>query len=239
MLPRDLRLRVVTVTNAMLSHLKRRLGISPSFGDLGSVKPLSSEFGFERGTPIDRYYIEKFLASYADDIKGHTLEVGDDVYTARFGGGRTQQRDVLHVHRRNPAATIVGDLSKQGTLPPGVFNCAVITQTLHLIYDIQSAICELYNSLCSGGVLLATSPGITQISRDEWGDTWFWSITMASARRLFGDVFGAANLTVRCHGNVFAATAFLQGVAVEEVPKAKLDIVDEAYPVIVTVRAQK
>jgi hypothetical protein len=222
------------------NRIKSRCRRTPSFGDLGRTIPLSTEFGFDRGTPIDRYYIESFLVAHADEIKGRTLEIGDDTYTARFGGSRTTQRDVLHVHSRNPSATIVGDLSKRGTLPPEVFDCLVITQTLHCIYDMRAAVEELYGSLRKGGVLLLTSPGISQIARDEWGgENWFWSITGASARRLFGDVFGAANVTVRVHGNVFAATAFLQGVAVEEVQKAKLNVVDDAYPVTITVRAQK
>jgi hypothetical protein len=224
----------------LIDRVKRRLGIPPSFGDLAKTTPLSSQFGYDRGTPIDRYYIQSFLADHANNIFGRTLEIGNDGYTAYFGGSRTTQRDVLHVHAGNPAATIVGDLSEKGTLAAGAYDCLVITQTLHLIYDIRAAVNELYNALRKGGVLLLTSPGISQIARDEWGGpNWFWSITPASASRLFGDVFGAANVEVRSNGNVFAATAFLQGIAVEEVAKAKLDVVDEAYPVIVTVRATK
>jgi hypothetical protein len=224
----------------LIDRIKRRLGIPPSFGDLGKTTPLSRVFGYDRGTPIDRYYIESFLKAHANDISGRTLEIGDDGYTARFGGARTSRRDVLHVHGGNPAATIVGDLSKRGTLPAGAYNCLVITQTLHLIYDLRAAVCEMYDALCNSGVLLLTSPGISQIDRHEWGGpNWFWSITPASARRLFGDVFGDANVEVRSNGNVYAATAFLQGLAVEEVPKVKLDVSDDAYPVIVTVRARK
>ena len=33
-----------------------------NFGDLRRLAPVSKEFGFERGLPVDRYYIEKFLA---------------------------------------------------------------------------------------------------------------------------------------------------------------------------------
>ena len=221
-------------------RIKRRCGLRPSFGDLCETTPLSTKFGLDRGTPIDRYYIENFLAAHASDISGRTLEIGADTYTARFGDSRTTKRDVLHVHPRNPAATIVGDLSKRGTLPAEAFDCLVITQTLHLIYDMRAAVEELYAALRKGGVLLLTSPGISQIDRDEWGgETWLWSITEASARRLFGDVFGTTHVTVRSHGNVFAATAFLQGLAVQEVPKAKLDVFDDAYPVTITVRARK
>ncbi|MBV9974865.1 MAG: hypothetical protein JO105_05680 [Hyphomicrobiales bacterium] len=219
-----------------MDRVKRRLRISPSFGDLGNTKPLSTMYGYDRGTPIDRYYIENFLSERASDIAGRTLEMGDDTYTSRFGGARTSQRDVLHLNALNPAATIVGDLSKRGTLPVDAFDCLVITQGLHFIYEIRAAVDQLYGSLRRDGVLLLTSPGI--FARDEQFG-WFWSLTMPSARRLFGEVFGAANVEVRSYGNVFAATAFLQGIAVEEVPKYKLDFLDEAFPVVVTVRARK
>lgn len=221
------------IGNRILRRLRRR---KLRFGDLSGTEPLSRDFGLDRGTPVDRYYIERFLADRAAVIAGRTLEVGDDSYTCRFGGDRTTRRDVIHI---DPAvsATYHGDLSSPGVLPHATFDCAVITQTLHLIYDMKAAVTQLREAMAPGGVLLATMPGISQIARDEWGKTWFWSLTALSATQLFGDVFGEANVTVRSHGNVFAATAFLQGVAAEEVDRAKLDVVDPLYPVTIAVEA--
>jgi hypothetical protein len=82
-------------------------------------------------------------------------------------------------------------------------------------------------------------PGISRIDRGQWGTDWFWSLTAAAATRLFGGVFGADNVHVDSHGNVFAATAFLQGLAVEEIDIAKLQVQDACFPVIVAVRARK
>src|SRR5262245_54268962 len=50
------------------------------FGDLRRLSPVSRTFGFDRGLPIDRYYIESFLAEHALDIRGRTLEVADNAY---------------------------------------------------------------------------------------------------------------------------------------------------------------
>ena len=212
---------------------------SVRLGDVGGVEPISDQFGFDRGTPIDRFYIEQFLRHNAGDIAGRVLEVGDDAYCRRFGAGRVTQQDVLHVNADNPAATIVGDLSQQGALPAASFDCLVLTQTLHLIFDLQAAVAEMHRGLKAGGVLLLTVPGISRIDRGEWGSRWFWSLTPAAAARLFGSVFGADNVRVESHGNVFGATAFLQGLAVEEVDTAKLAVQDSCFPVIVTVRARK
>ena len=87
--------------------------------------------------------------------------------------------------------------------------------------------------------MLVTAPGISQIDRGEWGSSWFWSFTTAALERLFEECFGPDDVMVERHGNVFAATAFLQGLAVEEVDTAKLDPIDKSYPVIVAVRARK
>ena len=109
------------------------------FGDLRRLTPLSNEFGFDRGLPIDRYYIEFFLARHASDIHGHVLEVGDDSYMCRFGGDRVLKKDILHVAEGNPAATIVADLARADHIPSNQFDCIILTQTLHLVYNVDAA----------------------------------------------------------------------------------------------------
>jgi len=220
-----------------LDKLRRRARLPLFWGEVGTTVPISDRFGFDRGTPIDRYYIEEFLSRHADVVRGRTLEIGDDSYTARLGGSRTSHRDVLHIDTSNPAATIVGDLSDPAVLPEAVFDCAIITQTLHLIWDMTEGVRALHRALRPGGTLLLTVPGITSIDRYDWGAGWYWSLTGQSATRMFGEVFGYDNVTVEVHGNVFAACAFLQGAALEEVPLAKLQVQDPCYPVIVAVRA--
>jgi glycosyltransferase involved in cell wall biosynthesis len=218
--------------------------VSPAFGtvnlaDLARTRPVSDEFGFDRGTPIDRIYIEDFLRRNQPSIKGRVLEVGDDTYCKRFGADRVTKQDVLHVTKKNPAATIVGDLSQGGVLPSGAFDCLVLTQTLHLIYDMRATVRQMHRALRPGGVALVTVPGITRIDRGQWGKNWFWSLTEASAHRMFAEVFGAAQVDVESDGNVYAATLFLQGLAAEEADEAKLAEHDPCFPVIITVRAEK
>ena len=82
-----------------------------------------------------------------------------------------------------------------------------------------------------------TMPGTSRTDRGDWGDNWFWSLTPTSLRRIMGERFGAGQVTIGAHGNVLAATVFLQGLACSEVGAAKLDACDEAHPMIVTARA--
>ena len=117
------------------------------FGDFDSTRPVSLDFGFDRGLPVDRYYVENFLAKHARDIRGHVLEIGDDTYTKRFGSN-LDKVDILHVRDGNAKATIIGDLAMPGLLPCDRFDCIVLTQTLHLIYDMTSAV-STFTSLSS------------------------------------------------------------------------------------------
>lgn len=208
-------------------------------GDLARLTPVSDVFGYDRGNPVDRHYIETFLAMNASVIRGHTLEIGDATYTHRFGGRRVTKSDVLHVRDGNPAATIVADLTDADHLPSNTFDCVIVTQTLHLIFDAAAAVRTIERILRPGGVVLATVPGISQISRNEWSETWYWSFTELSARQIFERAFGRDALHIQSHGNVLAATAFLQGLASRELRLAELEHHDAAYPVTITIRAEK
>jgi SAM-dependent methyltransferase len=206
-------------------------------GDFAGGQPASQDFGWDRGAPVDRYYIERFLEQHRADIAGRVLEVGDDAYSRRYGGERVSRQDILHVHAGNPLATLIGDLADPQALPEGAFDCVVLTQTLHLVFDLEGAVQNLHRALKPGGVALVTVPGLSQIDRGEWGDSWYWSIMPAAARRLFGTVFGPENVTVGARGNVYAAATFLAGLAQAEIDRRKLEPADPAYPVVVTIRA--
>lgn len=205
---------------------------------LRSLAPLSREFGYDRGLPIDRYYIENFLAAHAHLMAGRVLEVGDDSYTRRFGGERVTRSDVLNIDPSIPGTTLVADLADAVHLPSETFDCLVVTQTLHLVYDLVAAAETLHRILRPGGTLLLTVPGISPVSTDRWADTWYWALTPHAARRLFTEAFGG-EVEVTTHGNVLAAVGFLEGLAAAELRGPELDAVDPQFPLLVTVRADR
>ncbi len=209
------------------------------FGDLRRTVPLSRHFGFDRGLPVDRHYIEEWLAKRGSDIRGRVLEIGDDSYTRRFGGDRVTDAEVLHLYAGNPSATYVTDLASGEGLPDDHFDCLVLTQTLHLVYDVPAARRTAYRVLRPGGVLLASFPGISQRSDDEWAAYWCWAFTSLSATRLFHEAFPPAGVTVESHGNVLAAVSMLEGIAAEELGADELAVKDPSYEVLITVRAVK
>lgn len=218
-----------------------RDAISIRVGVLRRPTPLHREFGWSRGIPIDRHYIEGFLAAHQTDIRGDVLEAAiAPNYTQQFGGDRVTRSHILYPVAGMPGATLVGDLATGEGIPSDAFGAIILTQVFQFIYDMPAAIVHSHRALRDGGVLLATFAGISQISRtdmDQWGE--YWRVTDASARRLFGDVFGAANVTVETHGNVLTACAFLHGMVITDLTRSELDYNDPDYQVIITVRATK
>jgi len=209
-------------------------------GKLDRVYPISSLFGCDRGQPIDRHYIENFLLRHERDICGSVMEIGDDTYTRRFGGDQVTRCDILHAVEGNPSATIVADLAQADDIPSATFDCILLTQTLQFIYDLPAAVDHLHRIMKPEGVLLATFPGISQISRydmDRWGD--FWRFTTLSAQHLFEEKFSAENVEVQTYGNVLTAVALLHGLSVEELKPESFKYQDPDYQVLITVRAKK
>jgi SAM-dependent methyltransferase len=210
-----------------------------NLGDLNRVTPVSADWGFDRGTPVDRLYIERFLDEFSADVQGRCLEVADNTYTLKFGGDRVSRSDILQNAEGRPRATLVLDLVDTDDAPADVFDCIICTQTLHLIFDIQAAIETLNKLLKPGGTLLLTAPAITQISRydmDRHGD--HWRFTSATLKRLF-DSEGWSDPETRSYGNVYAATAFLHGLAIEELDSDKLSHFDPDYEMLTGVRIVK
>jgi len=230
--------------------VRRRLDMQPPeparippgrirFGSLRRTAPVSRQWGWDRGLPIDRYYIVEFLQRYAGDVRGRVLEIGDASYTRRFGGARVAKIDVLHVDAGNPLATIVGNLAEADHIPSNSFDCIILTQTLHLVYDFRAAMGTLYRILAPEGVLLLTVPGISQTTDESWRSSWYWSFTQVSMEKLAGEQFPAEAVQVEVYGNVLSATAFLHGLAAQELSEEELQVRDRDFPVTVALRAIK
>jgi SAM-dependent methyltransferase len=206
-------------------------------GTIRRTTPLSEHWGRDRGTPVDRYYIDRFLAEERDAIRGRVLEVMNADYTERFGAA-VERRDVLDIDPTNEAATIVADLSTADSVPSDLFDCFILTQTLQYIYDLKAAVEHAHRILRPGGTLLCTVPAVSRIARLQL-ESEYWRVTPAACSRLFGDVFAGGDVAVRGHGNVLTAVAFLMGMAVEELSPRELDRDDPCFPLVVTVRATK
>ena len=227
---------MVGISGGQIQKWLRRISRPAVLGTLRRTEPLSDVWGFDRGNAVNRFYIESFLKEHRQDIIGRTLEVQDSWYTKLYGTGVTHC-DVLDIDSSNQRATLIADLSAADLLPSDAFDCFILTQTLQLIYDTRAAIRHAYRILKPGGVLLATVPSVSRIDPDSPIDCWRY--TPASCSLLFAEAFGRENTMVRSYGNVLACVAFLMGMAAEELSQKELERNDEAFPLMVGIRAVK
>lgn len=222
--------RLRPVANRAIRNLPGRRA---RWGTLRRTAPFSDCYGWDRGRPIDRYYIERFLERQAAAIRGDVLEVRSPVYAPRFGGDAVRRVHVVDIDAANPAATVIADLTAVGSLPAEAYDAIVMTQTLHLVDDDEAALRNLWQALRPGGTLLFTGPCVSRIDH-ELPDHDQWRYTPNGLRRRLGVLLPEAAVEVEGHGNVLAGVAFLHGLAVEELSRAELDVQDPRFPLVVS-----
>ena len=205
------------------------------------LTPLDDTYGMNRGTPIDRYYIEQFLTSHKKYICGTVMEIGDREYTKKFGGNRVTDSLILDVEKENlKNRQIKGNFATGEGLLEESIDCLICTQTLPFIYDLCSAADNIVRILKRGGTALITAAGISQIIQYEklhYGH--FWSFTEQSLRRLFEENADVEFVDAVTYGNVKSSAAFLYGISCEELTQEELDFHDPNYQLIVAVVVKK
>jgi SAM-dependent methyltransferase len=178
------------------------------FGSFARTTPIGTRFGLERTGPIDRVYIERWLAQHRGDLHGRVLEFGDDRYTRTFGSA-VQRGDVLHPEPGAAGATLCGDLRTGEGIPTAAYDCIVCTQVLQFVSDPARALAVLAQALVPGGVLLGSVPVVSPQSPTdaaEFGE--YWRFTSGGMRALLTRAFRASAMcwpaSRSCTGSVLA-----------------------------------
>jgi SAM-dependent methyltransferase len=211
-------------------------GRRPRWGNLRRATPFSSAYGFDRGDPVDRFYIERFLAARSDAIRGDVLEVRDAEYTRRFGSAARSQ--VIDVDGSNPAATIVADLTTPGSVAAETFDCVILTQVLQYLTDPGAAVSTAWSALRPGGTLLITVPCLSRIC-PEVPDQDLWRWTPTGLRELLARRLPEVDLEVEAGGSMLTCVAFLYGIAIQELEEHELLRRDDAFPLVACAAARK
>ena len=190
--------------------------------------PFSEWWGHDRGFPICRYYLEKFLDDHRRHIRGHCLEFMEDLYSTRYGADRVTRVDVLHRDPGNPQATIVADLTKANNLPSNQFDTIVCTHVLHVVFDLQSIMKELFRILKPAGTLLVAVPHVS-MADPGWGE--LWRFTQEGLFRTLKLAFDGENIETFAFGNSLTAAGQIRGLVAEEFPYEELDTHDARFAV--------
>src|SRR5262249_40934789 len=145
----------------------------PRWGNLRRTAPFSATFGFDRGVPIDRYYLHRFLDANRALIAGRVLEVQHTSYTGRFGTGVTTAHSFDIVPDGQP--TYVGDLAHCETIIPSAsYDCVLLPNTAQHLRELDLALAQVWRIVRPGGCVLASAAGLIPLTgdaRDYWRAT--------------------------------------------------------------------
>jgi hypothetical protein len=201
----------------------------PRWGNLRRTRPFSTKFGFDRGTPIDRFYLARFLAEHAHRIRGDVLEIQSPGHARRYGRalGRTDSIDVNPIF----TPTWLCDLARADAVPSASYDCFLLPNTLNHLRDLDGALRHAFRIVRPGGAILASAASLVPLIPDGPD---YWHLSEAGWREVAQRAWPDGELSVVAHGNCLAATAALMGIAVEELDARELEVHDPRYPVLVT-----
>jgi SAM-dependent methyltransferase len=224
----------------LMKFFKRKF-MKTNWNNLRKTKPISNDYGWSRGKPIDRFYIEKFLDTNKKLIKGACGEISEARYFKKYNNNLVTSFKIFDIDASNKLAEIHGNLEDINKIPEKVFDCFICTQVLNFIYDFSTSVESLHKMLKPEGVLLLTVAGpsshISEYDMLRWGD--YWRFTEQSILKVCEKTFGENNVEVKSYGNVLTATSMLQGISSEELTNDEINYYDPIYPILITVVAKK
>ena len=224
----------------LMKFFKRKF-MKTNWNNLRKTKPISNDYGWSRGKPIDRFYIEKFLDKNKKLIKGACGEISEARYFKKYNNNLVTSFKIFDIDASNKLAEIHGNLEDINKIPEKVFDCFICTQVLNFIYDFSTSVESLHKMLKPEGVLLLTVAGpsshISEYDMLRWGD--YWRFTEQSILKVCEKTFGENNVEVKSYGNVLTATSMLQGISSEELTNDEINYYDPIYPILITVVAKK
>lgn len=207
----------------------------PRWGNLRRVRPFSENFGAERGMPVDRYYLRRFLEQHRADITGDVVEIQGRGHADRYGTA-LRRVDTIDINPRF-APTFCCDLAKaDGIVRSNSYDCFLLPNTLAFLKDLDASLREALRIVKPGGVILASTMSLGPLIPDG---PEYWRLTADGWREVTRRVWPDCEVSVTAAGNCLAAAAAVLGLAAEELDEYELDVNDPRYPVLVTIRCQK
>ena len=203
----------------------------PRWGNLRRTTPFSSSFGFERGAPIDRYYLRQFLTAHRQQITGAVLEVQTSSHTERFGHAviRADTFDIVPAF----TPTYLCDFAHcEHVIPSHTYDCLLLPNTLPHFRELDLCLAQALRVVRPGGTILASVAGLLPLTGDVPD---YWRMSPDGWRERLGAAWPGATIEVAGHGNCLAAVGVQLGLALEELTAAELDVHDPRYPVLVTI----
>jgi hypothetical protein len=178
--------------------MARGLGL-PRWGNLRRTKPFSEEWGFDRGSPVDRHYLDRFLEGHRAAIRGRVLEIHEPRYTKLYG------HDVVEAHTVdiNPEhhPTFLCDLARSETvIPSDHYDCFLLPNTLPFLRDVEESLRQALRIVRPGGLILASASPFVPLAGDARDGEDLWHMSGAGWREVARKAWPGASPGSRATG---------------------------------------
>ena len=203
------------------------------WGDLKRRFPICHQFGFTRGTPVDRYYLDKFISEIRHQVVGSVLEIGGvlqnkEIYQLSLA---TEYQTLELVFR--PGVTVVGDAHDSTVIMPESVDTILLFNVLEHCHNPWVVVQNIHSWLRVGGKCFCLVPNAQKLHS---GPKDYWRPLPDGMKQLFQD-FSEYNLHI--YGNPLTVLASFMGVAAEELSTQDLDDFHPDYPVSTCIAALK
>ena len=208
--------------------------LSPSKTTLRSIKKHSEKFGFDRGTPIDRYYIDHFLKNLnLENNFNRSLEFGEILYSDSFKVKEKYFLSHPEYETRDIASNqILFDLNSEHSYEGTKFDLILSTNVINFTKNPFVSIKHHIDMLNSRGTLVLTvsaSMPISKFDAERWGD--YWRFTPDGLNQLLRTL--NCEYHIKSFGSFVTSIAFLCGLSAEEIDATDLNKNDDSYPIVV------
>ncbi|MEI6429313.1 MAG: methyltransferase domain-containing protein [Pseudanabaena sp. ELA607] len=223
---------------AIVCHLERIGLLSPAhqsldWGDFKRTNPICQTFGFLRGQPVDRYYLDKFIQKIRPEIVGNILEIGATPQAKEtYQLSPDSSYQVLNIEPFL-GVDIVGDAHNVNLIKPESFDTILLFSVLEHCYAPWIVIENIYTWLKPGGKCFAMTPvsaKIHNVPQDYWRimpDAFTWMLKNFSHHEL------------QLCGNTMTVLADLYGISAAELTTEELDAYHPDHPVSIYFSATK
>ena len=210
----------------------------PRWGNLRRPAPFTDRDRLPGGMSVERAYLERFISSNCDVLRGNVLEAGRHEWTTAVNWQSVDKLEVVDLDPTNDRMTLVGDICDPTVFTGLTFDCAILLQVLQRVAFPERALTNVWRSLKPRGALLVSVPGIHGFGQSEdVCDRWRWTPT--EFRRLLTKSFPSAQINVHTFGSLASVTAHLYGLSVTDLGARAMTWDDPRYPVVLCARLDR
>ena len=203
------------------------------FGDFGRLWPFSHRFGFDRGAPVDRYYLQQFVRSIRPVVRGRCLEIGGSLKNNWLYRFDVDEFRTLELEQSRVADDLVGDAADRGVLDPESWDSILAFHVLEHCPNPFAVASNMCAWLRPNGHACIVVPCAQRVHNYP-GD--YWRFMPDGLRVLFRDF---SEVNVSTYGNPLTVVSNYLALSHTELLAEDMDAVHPDYPVLACVVARK